>query len=150
MTYYDWICNDCEVIWDQEHPLGEAPKQTECPECGELRDRNWGSVSTFHMKGECHTNRVRLRKEYNEGMDKDTAEEFYKGSIKQSEKTIATGWQHYKKVTPDIKKMREAGVVTKRTEKAAKESVERAKTLTQTVYNDIGADIGETLHRKPQ
>ena len=27
--YYDWICHECEAIWEQEHPLGEAPKKTE-------------------------------------------------------------------------------------------------------------------------
>tara|TARA_R100001086_G_scaffold248301_1_gene184907 strand:+ start:757 stop:1209 length:453 start_codon:yes stop_codon:yes gene_type:complete len=150
MTRYDWICNECEVIWEEDHPLGKAPKKTNCPECGELRERNWASVSTFRMKGECHTNRVRLRKSYNEGMDKDTAEEFYDQAIKNSNTAIKTGWQHYSKVVPNIEAMRKVGGVRRRSDHEYKDAVERAKKMTQAVYNDTNTDIGESLKRKPQ
>jgi len=150
MTYYDWICNDCKCIWEQDHPLGTAPKQTECPECGELKSRNWGSVSEFRMKGDCHTNRVRERDYYINGMDKDTAEEYYAGAIKRTEKGLKTGWQNYSKYTPNYENMRKAGKVTRRTDYEAKEAMERSKKMTEAVYNDNNIDIGETLERKPQ
>jgi len=150
MTLYDWICNDCEVIWDQEHPLGEAPKQTQCPECGELRERNWGSVATFQMKGDCHTNRVRMRKYHNEGMDKDSAEEYYDTAIKACNKGIKTGWQSYSKITPNIENMHDAGAITRRTDHQAKDAMKRAKKMTEAVYNDRDMDIAESATRKPQ
>jgi len=150
MTYYDWICHECEVIWEEDHPIGTAPKETRCEECGEMRGRNWGSVTTFAMKGDCHTNRVRMRKYNNEGMDKDSAEEFYDTAIKASNRGIKTGWKSYSKITPNIENMHGAGVITKRTEYQAKDAMKRAKKMTEAVYNDRDIDIAESATRKPQ
>tara|TARA_R100000458_G_C8274801_1_gene249776 strand:- start:2877 stop:3329 length:453 start_codon:yes stop_codon:yes gene_type:complete len=150
LTKYDWICNDCEVVWEQDHPLGKAPKETECPECGKMRGRNWASVTTFRMKGDCHTNRVRLRERYDKGMDKDTAEEFYDTAIKASKRSIETGWKNYSKVEPNIAAFREKGLVRKRSEQEAQQATENAKKLTEAVYNDRNIDIKETIQRKPQ
>ena len=149
MTYYDWICNDCEAIWEQDHPIGTAPKETECPKCGELRGRNWGSVTSFAMKGDCHTNRVRARKVYVEGWDKDTAHEFYNEAAAASKRSVAKGWTHYKKMTPDVEKGIKDGIVRRRTEEEAHKVTQNAKKLTEAVYNDRGINIGETLY-KPQ
>ena len=149
MTYYDWICTECEVIWEEDHPLGEAPKKTECPECGELRDRNWGSVSTFQMKGDCHTNRVRMRKYHEDGLSKDEAHEFYDEAIGASKRSINKGWKAYKRMTPNVQKHVEAGVMRRRSDKEAQEVKDAAKKMTEAVYNDLGRDIGDTMH-KPQ
>ena len=150
MTKYDWICNDCEVIWEQDHPLGKAPKETECPECGEMRARNWSSVTTFRMKGDCHTNRVRLRDRYQKGMGKDEADQFLNDSIKASERSINTGWKHYARYTPKIEEGLKNGVIRKRTDREAQQAKENAKKMTETVYNGLNIDIKETLKRKPQ
>jgi len=150
MTYYEWVCHDCEVLWEEDHPIGTAPKKTPCPECEELRERNWAGVTTFQMKGDCHTNRVRMRKYHTEGMDKDTAEEYYDAAIKRTEKGLRTGWQHYSKITPNIEVQHAAGAITKRTDQEAKNAMERAKQMTKAVYNDNDIDISETLTRKPQ
>ena len=149
MTYYDWICNDCEQIWEQDHPIGTAPKETECPKCGELRSRNWGSVTTFSMKGDCHTNRVRMRESHRKGWDKDTAEDFYDAAIKTSKSAVATGWKSYSKMTPNIEKLRAIGAVRKRSPREAAKAKENAKKMTETVYNDVGIKISDTLY-KPQ
>lgn len=149
MTYYDWICDDCCLLWEQDHPLGTAPKQTECPECGELRNRNWGSVTTFAMKGDCHTNRMRQRNYWEKGMDKDTAEEYYAGAIKNTKAGIATGWQHYSKMTPNIKKGKELGLISERSDKESKDAMNFSKKLTENVYNDLGRDMKQSL-QKPQ
>lgn len=149
MTYYDWICSDCEVIWEEDHPIGKAPKQTKCPKCDELRDRNWSSVTTFKMKGDCHTNRVRMRKYHEKGLDKDSAHEFYNEAMDASKRTIATGWKHYKRMVPNVKKGIEDGIVRRRTEEEAHKVKQNAKKLTEAVYNDRGINIGDTLH-KPQ
>jgi putative FmdB family regulatory protein len=151
MTYYDWICSDCEVIWEQEHPLGKAPKKTECPDCGELRSRNWSSVTTFRMKGDCHTNRVRLRDRYNKGMGKDEADEFLNASIKASEKSIETGWKHYSKITPKVsQELLNTGKVRRRSDKETKQAMENSKKMTETVYNGLDINIKDTLEQKPQ
>jgi len=150
MTIYDWICDDCCLLWEQDHPIGTAPKQTECPECGELRNRNWGSVTTFAMKGDSHSTRARTRKFQEKGMDKDTAEEYYAGAIKSAEHGLKTGHQHYAKYTPNIKKLRKEGKIRRRSDIEAKNATERAKQMTEAVYNDCNIDILETLERKPQ
>ena len=150
MTRYDWICNECEVIWERDCRLGEAPKRTKCPECGELRNRNWGSVSNFQMLGDCHTNRVRDRNFQINGMDKDTAEDYYAGAIKNSKAGVNSGWQHYSKMTPDYKDAEEKGLLQRRSDTEVKQAVERSKKMTEAVYNDIDVDIQESATRKPQ
>jgi len=150
MTYYDWICNECECIWEQDHSIGTAPKQTECPECGELRSRNWSSVSNFRMLGDCHTNRVRLRDTYINGLDKDTAHDFYNEALKSSKEAQKTGWKQYAKYTPNIEQGVKDGLVRRRSIDEASKRRESAKKLSRIVYNQSGQDIAETLERKPQ
>ena len=149
MTLYDWVCHECEAIWEEDHPFGKAPKKNECPECGELRERNWGSVSTFQMKGDCHTNRVRMRKYHEDGLSKDEAHEFYDEAIGASKRSINKGWKAYKRMTPNVQKHVEAGVMRRRSDKEAQEVKDAAKKMTEAVYNDLGRDIGDTMH-KPQ
>ena len=147
---YDYICNDCKVTWDQEHPLGKAPKKTECPECGELRERNWGSVTTFSMKGDCHTNRARAMKYHVKGLDEDSAEEFYKEAIDYHKNNEKTAWRHYARYDPNIEKMGEAGSLRRRSLKEQNDSKERAKKMTEAVYNDNNLSIKDSLERKPK
>lgn len=64
-------------------------------------------------KGNCFTNRERERKFYEKGMDKQQASEFYKESIEASKERRKSGGQHYKKVDPDLKKLREHGIIRK-------------------------------------
>jgi len=150
MTFYDWICNECEVIWEQDHPLGEAPKQTECPDCGELKNRNWGSVTTFKMKGDCHGNRTRAKKYWEKGLDKDSAEEFYKEAEAASKRAINTGWKHYSKVTPKIENWVEEGRATRRTVEEAANAREKARQMTLQVYDSQGKNPGQLDFNKPQ
>ena len=150
MTYYDWICNECKVIWEEDHPIGTAPKETRCEECGEMRGRNWSSVTNFEMKGDCHTNRVKLRKSFNDGMDKDTAEEFYDGAIKNIKKRTNEGYKAYSDVEPVVKNWVKEGKATVRTEHQAQEARKVAKQLTTKVYNDIGRDPGKMDFNKTQ
>ena len=147
---YDWICEDCEEVWEQDHPIGEAPKETECPKCGESRSRNWGSVTNFSMKGDCHTNRVRYRDRAIKGFSKDAAHEYYDEGIAASKRAIKDGWKSYSKVTPNIDKFRKEGLVRKRSVKEVRQRVESSKKLSEIVYNHSGQDIAETLRRKPQ
>ncbi len=150
MTKYDWICNDCEVIWEQDHPLGQAPKETECPECGKMRGRNWSSVTTFKFKGDCHTNRARAKKYQEKGLDKDSAHEFYNEAMAASKRAINTGWKHYSKVTPKWDEWAEKGAIKRRTVEEKGKAVERARQLTSEVYDSQGKNPGKLDFNKPQ
>ena len=150
MTYYDWICNDCEQIWEQDHPLGTAPKETKCPECGELRSRNWGSVTGFSMKGDCHTNRVRARDFNEKGLNKNDAEEWYASAEEQSKKRINTGYQQYSKMTPKVDQWVKAGAMSKRSLDEASKAKERARQMTLAVYDGQGRNPGKLDFDKPQ
>lgn len=73
----EYICNECKTFF-------EGKRLRKCPEC-QSKDtrRNEAYVKeegfpTFIMKGDCHTNRVKARNYARNGMDKDTANEFYK------------------------------------------------------------------------
>jgi hypothetical protein len=148
--YYDWICHECEAIWEQEHPLGEAPKKTECPECGELRERNWSSVTTFKMKGDCHSNRSRAKKYQEKGLDKDSAHEFYREAEAASKRAINTGWSHYSKVTPKYDEWAEKGALKRRSVEEKGKAVEKARQMTLAVYDGQGKNPAKLDFNKPQ
>ncbi len=151
MTVYDWVCNDCKVVWEQDHPLGQAPKETECPECGESRGRNWASVTNFEMKGACYTNISRMRKRLHNGMEKDEADKFLNSSIERSTAAINKGgWQHYAKYEPNYEQMVKNGRATVRSDKEKTKAIENSMNLTRAVYNDHGRDISDSLKMKPQ
>ena len=76
----------CGTNWEKFSFVGENV-YSRCPNCNKnVREIcNTGLI----MKGDCHTNRVKWRKYAREGMDKDTANEFYKTHIKASKTRIA-------------------------------------------------------------
>tara|TARA_R110000824_G_scaffold128983_3_gene290157 strand:- start:25480 stop:25788 length:309 start_codon:yes stop_codon:yes gene_type:complete len=102
------------------------------------------------MLGDCHTNRVRLRNTYRDGLDKDTANDFYNEALKSSKEAQKTGWKQYAKYTPNIEQGVKDGLVRRRSIDEASKRRESAKKLSRIVYNQSGQDIAETLERKPQ
>lgn len=104
----------------------ELPEKLKCSKCNKktsLLTFSDASAPVGIVKGNCFTNRERERKFYENGMDKQQAERFYKESIEASKERVNKGGEsHYKRVDPDLEFMRKNGLVKKNTdaEKALK------------------------------
>lgn len=53
MAVYEFKCRECDVIIEEEHPMAEAPSETECPKCNKMVERYYGPRSgSFILKGQ--------------------------------------------------------------------------------------------------
>ena len=154
MARFDYLCKNCEVIWEREYGVGKAPKRTKCPKkCGKYGNRyygdqtlyvNWGTDTDFQT--------VRARnKEYDlKGMNKQEADKFLKDSIERSERAINTGWQQYSRVMPNGDEFVKRGKAKRRTEEEFTDAINNAKQLTRDNYNNVRRDPGKLDFDKPQ
>jgi putative FmdB family regulatory protein len=51
MPIYEFKCNDCKLILEETHTMANAPSETECPDCGKIVPRHYGSLN-FALKGD--------------------------------------------------------------------------------------------------
>ena len=160
MALYEWICKDCNIYWDAEHPMGEAPKQTECPKCGTLGNRYWqseGCAISFKDDGmgnhgtgaqDFSTVRRRYEKFHEKGYDKDSANRFLHGEIRKTKEAMDDEAFRYKSAQIDYDKYAKAHGLKKVSDKEAHQKQENARKLTIEAYdraNRMGyKDIGST------
>ena len=57
MAIYEFICHDCEVIWEREAPMSKAPSRSRCPECKKLKNRHWGDDPVTFNGNDYYTNK---------------------------------------------------------------------------------------------
>lgn len=150
MAIYEFVCNDCRLIWDKEASVKNAPKKSKCPKCSKLCEKNWEShAPETHFKGDFHTNVVKNRNFQRNGMDKDTAERFYDSAIKASKESIDKGWQAYSRYTPNIDNLNKNGAnIRKLTDREVANKLDYSKKLTEAVYKEHNMD--PTRPEKPQ
>jgi putative FmdB family regulatory protein len=60
MAIYEFICHDCEVIWEREAPMSKAPSRSRCPECKKLKNRHWGEVPVMFNGSDYYTNKRKM------------------------------------------------------------------------------------------
>ena len=152
MPTYEYLCEECSILWEKEARIGKAPKTTKCKECGKRAERYLSEI-TFSFKDDgtgCHTNpgardfhtiKNRYRKFNEKGYDKTAAHTFYRRSIRETKERITDERARYKSVKIDVAKMAEDGHATKVTHKRQKEREELSKKITAHAYNKSGLDI---------
>tara|TARA_Y100000034_G_scaffold134208_1_gene201960 strand:- start:617 stop:1012 length:396 start_codon:yes stop_codon:yes gene_type:complete len=130
--------------------MSKVPQRRRCPECNLFRNRMWsGSAPGLVFKGDgWESNSHRDKRLWDKGMDKDTANEWYKDNIKNTEERISTGGQHYKIMKPNYEYFRKKGVVKKISETKAKKRMKTAEKLSNKAYDLAGLD--PTKARLPQ
>ncbi len=62
MAIYEFICHDCEVIWEREAAMSKAPSRSRCPECKKLSNRHWGDVPVMFNGKDYYTNKRKQHK----------------------------------------------------------------------------------------
>ena len=50
MAMYEFKCDDCKIIQEEEHPMKDAPSEATCVECGKTIKRYYSSCN-FALKG---------------------------------------------------------------------------------------------------
>jgi hypothetical protein len=133
---YNYKCWDCEVDIVIDRPMGKSPKKTKCPSCNKMSERNYETM-TFHMKGDCHTNRAKIFKKQRLGLDKQEAHTFYNQSIEASKERQKTGGHQY--ASYDFTEEQCAGLGARKLnpeEQTAKR--ERDRTLTAMQHDKAG------------
>ena len=62
MAIYEFICHDCQVIWEREAAMSKAPSRSRCPECKKLSNRHWGEVPVMFNGKDYYTNKRKQHK----------------------------------------------------------------------------------------
>lgn len=151
MAIFEWICQDCNVYWERDLPVGKAPDRSRCPNCKKLSERYFANQNLQHSWGEdrdFHTVRRRFQKHAEKGWDKTSADRWLEGSIQGSKDAMNDESFRYKPAHIDFEKMAKDGKAKKLSDKESSEKIERAGKLTQQAYdvaNQKGyKDIGST------
>lgn len=151
MAIFEWICQDCNVYWERDLPVGKAPDRTRCPKCNKLSERYYANQNLQHSWGEdrdFHTVRQRFKKHAEKGWDKTAADRWLNDSIQGSKDAMNDERFRYKPARINYEKMAQDGKVKRLSDKEASEKRERARKLTQQAYdvaNEKGyKDIGST------
>lgn len=151
MAIFEWICQDCNVYWERDLPVGKAPDRSRCPKCKKLSERYYANQNIQHSWGEdkdFHTVRQRFKKHAEKGWDKTAADRWLEGSIEASKNSMDDERFRYKPAFIDYEKLARDGKARKLSDKETSEKIERAGKLTQQAYdiaNDKGyKDIGST------
>ena len=152
MPKFEYACRDCEICWELEAPVGQAPKEPECPKCEKPGFRYYGNQylnisfkddGTGNQKGkrgamDFQTVRRRYQKFFEKGYDKDSAHRWYKNEIEASKQHMKSGHMHYKPMNFDLKWWEEKGLAKKVTKKRRAEKLKAAKEMTGAAYNKLG------------
>ena len=151
MAIFEWVCQECNIYWERDLPVGKAPDRTRCPKCNKLSERyyanqgvnvKWGDDKDFH------TVRSRYKRHAEKGYDKTAGDKFLNRSIEETKKAMNDDNFRYRPAHLKYDKIAEDGMARKLSDKETSEKIERAGKLTRQAYdvaNQRGAkDIGST------
>ena len=97
MAIYEFICHDCQVIWEREAAMSKAPSRSRCPECKKLSNRHWGDVPVMFNGKDYYTNK---RKQHNlVNHDKQEAKRVQEELVDITKQRMDNAKSPYRKVT---------------------------------------------------
>ena len=151
MAIFEWICQDCNVYWERDLPVGKAPDRSRCPKCKKLSERYYANQNVQYSWGEdrdFHTVRQRFKKHAEQGWDKTAADRWLNGSIEASKNAMNDDRFRYKPARINYEKLAQDGKARKLSDAEAQKKIETAGKLTQQAY-DVATkkgykDIGST------
>lgn len=147
MPNYVYQCpnEDCEEIVEILCPVSKRKKRVRCPECKEWCEqivcRPGEEPPGLIFKGfGWYTNKSRDRKYAEKGMGKQEADRFLEQEIRNSQKRMESGGQHYKRMVPNYKNLHKQGAVKQVSDKEAIRKREASKKMTEEAYKKAGLD----------
>ena len=152
MAIMEWACQDCNIYWERECPVGKAPDRTRCPKCGKLCERYFGNQGLNVKWGDdkdFQTVRSRHKKVAEKGWDKTAADRFLTQSIESSKKAQDDESYRYKPMNLNLENMARDGLCKKvDSSERMQKKMESQKSVTLDAYNranELGyKDIGST------
>jgi putative FmdB family regulatory protein len=145
MAIYEYVCDDCEILWEKEYPLAKNPSRTRCPKCNKLREKNWSKSTPVHFKGAGWTGKNSVT-----GFNKRGGSDEINLKLQEGcKERMKSGWQHYSKYTPK-KAWVDKNVVKEVSVTEAKRKMEASKQIFNQAYDKAGIDRKDSLSKKPQ
>lgn len=144
---FEFICEECRLIYEKDASISKPPKRKKCPECGKMNPRAYITPPAVHFATndfDFETNRAKNEKFIKYGMDPDTANEFYNDSIRNSRKRMQSGGEHYRRWKPNLENMEKLGLAKKVSADEANRKRHEAKNLSRHVHKASGADVNKT------
>ena len=136
MAIYEFICHDCQVIWEREAAMSKAPSRSRCPECKKLSNRHWGDVPVMFNGKDYYTNKRKQHKLVYE--DKAKGKEVMENLLDATKKMSEDSTSPYKKYTITEQGLKAYGA-RRKTEADHKMSKEMGDKMKESVYNNSAA-----------
>ena len=142
MAIYEFICHDCEVIWEREAAMSKAPSRSRCPECKKLSNRHWGEVPVMFNGSDYYTNK---RKAHNlRYYDKQKGKEVMETLVDETKRSIEDGQKKspYKNIVFSERykqEMHSKGLAGARSKQELEEGRKHVEKLKESVYNNSAA-----------
>lgn len=136
MAIYEFICHDCQVIWEREAAMSKAPSRSRCPECKKLSNRHWGEVPVMFNGSDYYTNKRKQHKLVYEdkAKGKEVMENLLDATKRMSEETKSP-YKNYSLTEEGIKSY--GG--RRKTEEDHKMSKDMGDKMKESVYNNSAA-----------
>ena len=152
MPRYEYACKSCEVSWELEADIGQAPKTPDCPKCEDQGFRYYGNQYiniSFGDDGkgnkgtgamDFHTVKQRYKKHARDGYDKDSAERFYKNAIDSTKRAITDETLRYKPMYVQYDNLVKQGKAKRLSDVEQTKKIETSRKLTSEAYDKAGLD----------
>tara|TARA_R110002051_G_C8384178_1_gene445650 strand:+ start:67 stop:501 length:435 start_codon:yes stop_codon:yes gene_type:complete len=144
MSFYEWVCRDCSIYWEEEHPIGTAPSKQNCPKCEDLCNRKWDTPPAVHFKGAGWSG-VNKKTGYNKTGGSDEVNKRLQDGCNER---MESGWQHYAKYEPSDGYL-QATNARKLSHQEVKNKLDASRKVTAEVYDKAGMNPYEKTN-KPQ
>ena len=112
MPQYTWACHDCEIYWEREYNMGDAPEKTKCAECGKRRGRSYDTPTLKFIGPGFYVNDYGKNTVTHKN-SKGACDEFVEEAKKSSEGRMKKGFRNYRVYTPDFDRLEQLGQVKK-------------------------------------
>ena len=140
MAIYEFICHDCEVIWEREAPMSKAPSRSRCPECKKLKNRHWGEVPVMFNGSDYYTNKRKQHRLVYE--DKSKAKQVQEDLLDMAKRQSENQVSPYKPVVLDETKLDQAhaeGKIRRKTKEEKDFEKKQGEELRSSLYNNSQA-----------
>lgn len=145
MATYEWVCNDCRLLWGREYKLGGAPSKTKCPECRKLSERLFYATPA-HFKGSGF-----YATDYKEISSVQDDKEFYRVAIENTKDRAKN--QHYRRYELTSECVEEGlkdGRIVRNTDEETKNIRKAEKALATDIFKRADIDPATYAKSKPQ
>lgn len=137
MSFFDYACEKCKIVWEKDYPIGKAPKTTKCPKCSVKGERYYGTAPAIHFKGNDFWTTRNANRKANIKTNQEDGDRFMREAIELSKDRLAADrGEIYTRYNPTNELMKERGF-KKLSNKEQSELNEKAKSKVGKLRNKV-------------